>query len=213
MRIGFILECTRGGPDQQVYQVLIQRLVADGHIGHVEPEFVCLDNLPILMNQCGASASTLLQSGCEHVFVCWDLYPGWRTGKERPLRCDHRERIFATLDACQVDPGRITLLCITQELEAWLLADGAAIASLARRPPVPRIADVRYPETVHGPKDRLENHLRAELKIGAYAGHIHAVQIARAIRLRNLARAPSFCRLVTKLRALVGPAATRHQLC
>ena len=50
-------------------------------------------------------------------------------------------------------PFPVKLLVIVQELEAWLLADGEAIAAVTnKKAPV-----VRYPERLSNPKEKLKN--------------------------------------------------------
>ena len=92
MKVGLILECGGGGPDQQVCVYLIRRVAPQ-----VELTCVTLSNKPRLIAECGAVAATLLRDGCERVVIVWDLFPAWRKPGETHCRGNDRTEIFQAL--------------------------------------------------------------------------------------------------------------------
>src|SRR5260370_8298805 len=93
------------------------------------------------------------------VLIVWDLYPPWREKGEKPCRRDDRQAIFHSLDAAGVSPDRVALVCIREELEAWLIADGRAVSKVLSTPTHPvRIKDPKNPEPIQNPK-KILNHL------------------------------------------------------
>ena len=151
LKIGLILECGPQGADKKVCEILLRKL---------KPEIKCvsvtLSNKPNLVSQCGESASQLLNTeNCDRVLVIWDLYPTWRENKKPCLKED-RESIFQSLKSSRVDLAKVHLICIQEELEAWLLADGRAISKVLSRPTRPvTIKDERHPDRVQSPKTKL----------------------------------------------------------
>ena len=176
MKIGFIFECGPEGPDVQVCRYLVQRL--DPKI-----EFIpaTLDTKPNLVEQCGEVAKILLKE-CKKVIVVWDLYPTWRDVK--PCRFQDRQDIFSSLQAQNIDLNRVTLVCVREELEAWLIADKRAvtsvIAKLKHPHQVKKIPQPRKPDNVTKPKTKLIKIFSQELGY-KYVDTRHAILIAQAI--------------------------------
>ncbi|MGE0825386.1 MAG: hypothetical protein AB7G75_27675 [Candidatus Binatia bacterium] len=124
MKVGMIFECGPDGADLQVCRYLARLLQSDIEIAHVT-----LDNKPKLVSECGAAAARLLAEGCERVVIVWDLHPPWRSNKQKPCRKEDRETISSALSRAGVDAQQVSLVCIEEELEAWLIADGRALTS------------------------------------------------------------------------------------
>ena len=151
MKVGFIFECGPKGADVDVCQTLAARL---------KPEIECiprtLDNKANLVRDCGLVAGVLLQD-CEHVLIIWDLFPPWRESAP----CLHQDRvdIFDSLDDAGVDQTRVSLVCIREELEAWLLADRRALQTVLGRMkhphPLGTIKRYKEPDSVPQPKTKL----------------------------------------------------------
>ncbi len=81
---------------------------------------------------------------------------------------------------------RVSLVCIREELEAWLIADGRAVSAVLSTPAHPQnIGHVKRPETTPKPKTRLTK-LFQEHVHRIYSDRQDAVMIARA--LPDLAR-------------------------
>lgn len=127
MKIGLILECDRGGTDEQVYKYLISRL-CPGMALAPQPAGKHKKNL---IEACGKVAKLLLGSGCDMVLIIWDLYPAW--GEDNPCRKRDVDAIRANLTAEGVDLDKVKLVCIEQMLETILLADGGEAVTKYKR--------------------------------------------------------------------------------
>ena len=199
MKIGFIFECGPEGSDVQVCRHLVHKL--DPTI-----EFVpsTLDNKKNLVEDCGAVAKALLAE-CEKVIVIWDLYPAWRERGVRPCRHEDRQTIFQSLQAEKVDLKKVFLVCIQEELEAWLLADHRAVTAMLeplKHPhPVSRISGLPNPDRIRNPKVRLTKIFTQELgPRRRYVDYRHAILIARKIQdFTKIRRSISFQRFALKV--------------
>lgn len=197
LKIGLILEGTVDGPDKKVCEYLVQRLQQE-----TEVVSITLRDKPNLIARCGETAALLLNENCQRVVIVWDLYPPWRKG-EKPCRRKDREAIFRSLQEAGVASKNVYLVCIREELEAWLIADDRAIAKAISRltgRQEPRIAEVRKPDSVSNPKERLikifKQHTRHQ-----YQGHVHAIKIVReleSLSLNKIKRSDSFKRFALK---------------
>lgn len=202
MKVGFIFECGRDGPDVQVCRHLVARL-------DPEIEFVpsTLDNKPNLIEDCGKVAKVLLED-CEKVIIVWDLYPAWREKGIRPCRYEDRQAIFQSLRSENVDLDNVFLVCIQEELEAWLLADHRAVTamlqSLKHPHPVGRIPRFSNPDRIRNPKTRLTRIFNQELgPRQRYVDYRHAILIVREIvDFSRIRRSDSFKRFAHKVAGL-----------
>ena len=202
MKIGFIFECGPDGPDVQVCRHLVHRL--DPTIQFVPNT---LDNKKKLVEDCGPVARALL-SECVKVIIVWDLYPGWREKGIKPCRHEDRLTIFQSLRAENVDLNKVFLVCIQEELEAWLLADNRAVAAvlkpLKHSHPVGRISRFSNPDSIRNPKKRLTKIFTQELGSGRrYVDYQHAIMLAREIPdFNRIRRSDSFKRFALKVAGL-----------
>ena len=197
MKIGFIFECGPEGPDVQVCRHIVHRL--DPKIEFVS---ATLDNKPNLVEQCGEVAKSLLAE-CEKVIVIWDLYPAWREKGLKPCRFQDRRDIFASLRAQNINLNRVILICIREELEAWLMADKRAITAVITKLKHPhqvgKIPQPRKPDNIPKPKTKLIKIFSQELGY-RYVDTRHALLIARAIPdCSKIKRSESFRRFVIKV--------------
>ena len=199
MKIGFIFECGDEGPDMLVCRHLVRLLNPD-------TEFVPIgmDNKPNLIECCGEFAKDLLRfDECEKVVIIWDLYP--KHGQEKPCRHQDREKILANLQAQGVDLNRVSLVCICQEFEAWLLADHRAvenmIAELKHPHSVGKIPKCKKPDSVNKPKTRLTKIFNQELgKHRRYIDYQDAIKIAQNITdFNKIKNSESFRRFALKV--------------
>ena len=142
---------------------------------------------------------------CEKVIIVWDLFPAWREKGFRPCRFEDRQAIFQSLRTEQVDKNKVFLVCIQEELEAWLLADNRAISvtlSFCKHPhPVGRIARYTNPDTVRNPKKVLNRLFKRELgERRRYVDFEHAVRIVKEIPdFNRIRRSASFQRFALKV--------------
>ncbi|MFN7748225.1 MAG: hypothetical protein ACK51D_05710 [Cyclobacteriaceae bacterium] len=156
MKVGFILECTPQGPDAAIYTYLAKHFCNDLEI--LKPE--TLSSKAGVMEQGADVAKTLLDTGCDYVFIIWDRMPKWGgTG-----RCeDHIATLENSLQQVGADRAKIFLCCISDMLESWLIADGrgidAWIASKTNHP-MPGFGDHKTPATQTSPKERIKSYLQ-----------------------------------------------------
>jgi hypothetical protein len=202
-KIGLVLECGPEGADLKVMRHVVT---------HLEPnavaEAVTLDNKKKLVAGCGDSTKLLLEGGCERVLIVWDLYPAWREDKARPCRKKDRESVFAALKAAGlaeheymilldgIDKRRVFLVCIEEELEAWLLADTPALEEMLSKPNRSvRVPKFKNPETIQNPKKQLAKLFKTKAGWG-YTDHTNAEQIIKKVRdLGKVAKTcPTFAR-------------------
>ncbi len=202
MKIGFIFECGPDGPDVQVCRHLVHKL--DPAIQFIPST---LDNKKKLVEDCGPVAKALL-SECEKVIIVWDLYPAWREKGMKPCRHEDRQGIFQSLQAERVDLDKVFLVCIREELEAWLLADYRAVTAMLKplkRPhPVGRISRFSNPDRIKNPKKRLTKIFTQELGVGRrYIDYRHAIMLVREITdFSRIRRSDSFKRFALKVAGL-----------
>ncbi len=196
MKVGLILECGPVGADKQV----CKHLVATFFPGVDLADPITLDNKPNLLARCGAVAATLLEDGCDRVVVMWDLYPAWREDGASPCRRNDCLAARESLNNAGVGDDKAFLVCVEEELEAWLLADGRALSAFLSRPTRPvTIKDEKRPDQVRKPKTTLAQ-IIDQNGGGRYIDRVHAVKIAEKIPdLGKIKKSPTFCRFVLKV--------------
>jgi hypothetical protein len=180
-RVGFILECQREGPEEQVFTYLVKQIRQD-----VEPIFECLNSKQYILPLGGATASRLLTSSkCEHVFIVWDHAPPFDKKKSCVDECDAVQTI---LGEKSVDREKVTLVCISYEIEAWLLADTKALEDLlVSKNHQERISPVGAPAREKDPKSVLAGLFKKHaMPPRRYCPSSDALKILR--KVENLAR-------------------------
>jgi hypothetical protein len=190
-----IFECGPDGADHQVCRHLARFLQPDIEIAHVT-----LDNKPKLIAECGSTAVRLLAEGCERIVIVWDLHPPWRSNRQKPCRREDREAILSSLTRAGVKSSSVFLVCIEEELEAWLLADGRALAKVMSRPTRPvKIRDIKNSEQTRKPKTLL-NQMFQQNSGRPYVDRIHARLIVEALPdLSRMKRCATFVRFSEKV--------------
>jgi hypothetical protein len=199
MKVGFVFECGREGPDLKVFRHFVGRLKP-------EIEFIprTLDNKPNLIEHCGIVANELLRE-CAKVAIIWDLFPPWREKKIRPCRREDRKAIIQALQSEGVDLDKVVLVCIQEELKAWLLADRRAVSAMLARLKQPhqvgKIPRFSNPDRIRNPKARLTKIFNEELGPNRrYVDYRHALRIAEQIPdFQRLRRSDSFRRFALKI--------------
>jgi len=197
-RVGFVLECQRQGPEEQVFTHLVKRLRPD-----LEPIFECLTSKRYLLPGGSKAVKQLLADKCAHVFMVWDHAPP--LDKTRPSCVAECDAVRAQVAAERLDKSRVTLVCISQEMEAWLLADQTALEALLVSKNHPkRIAPIRRPERDPNPKGTLRGLFKEHLgPTRDYRDVTHAVPILQRVTdLARIERVHSFKRFKDRLQAL-----------
>ena len=192
MKVGFVFECGPEGPDLKVVRNLAQRISPN-----LQFEPTTLDNKGKLLNECADAAEALLNiQKCEKVFIVWDLTPPDRGA----CRKEERDFILKQLQAKGLPLDRIVLLCIEQELESWLIADGRALSSLLSTAAHPvKIADTKNPDRKQNPKKALTKIFR-EKRGWYYVDRDFAESIVQRIPdFSKLKRSDTFKRFHDKL--------------
>jgi len=195
VKIGMIFECGPDGADHQVCRHLARFLQPDIEIAHVT-----LDNKRKLVAECGSAVVKLLADGCERVVIVWDLHPPWRSNKQKPCRKEDRESILSTLAKADVKSSQVSLICIEEELEAWLIADGRALSTVLSRKAHPvKVQDTRNAERTRSPKTRLNRVFQQHFG-RPYVDRIHARLIVEALPdLTRLRRCETLVRFAVKV--------------
>ncbi len=205
MKIGFIFECGPKGVDVPICKYLVKKLDSEIKFTPItlgdKTALGDESNKKKLLQDCGKIAKLLLESDrCEKVIILWDLYPSHK--EEKPCRRQDREDILARLQAEGVDLNRISLICISGEIETWLIADHRAIedtiAYLKRPHPIEKIVKFRYPDRIKNPKKQLKK-IFDKNKL-AYNEYQHPIQIAENIKdFREIKKSESFRRFALKV--------------
>jgi hypothetical protein len=123
----------------------------------------------------------------------------------KPCRHEDRQAIFQSLQAENVDLDKVFLVCIQEELEAWLLSDYRAVTAMLqplKHPhPVNRIKRFSNPDSIKNPKKRLTKIFTRELgPRRRYVDYQHALLIAREIAdFTKIRRSDSFQRFAFKV--------------
>jgi hypothetical protein len=193
MKYGMLFECGPMGADLMVCTHLAKMLRPE-----VQIVPVTLDNKPKMIERCGEACASLIAEGCEQVIIVWDLYPPWRD--TRPSRDEDRSRIYQSLERAAVSLDNVHLVCITEELEAWLLADGRALSAVfSRGGRNIQVPHNKKSDRVQNPKQKLDKMFRENIGI-RYSDIKHAAWIVKALPdLERLQRICSFERYSTKL--------------
>lgn len=124
----YLLECQADGPDEKVIRHLVSRFAPE-----IEMKPMLQGNKSNLVRDCGMVARQLLEDGCNHVMIVWDLIPAeWgdveKQKNRNPCLHEDRQRMYAALETAGVEAGQVSLVAIEYMLESWLLADKRAIA-------------------------------------------------------------------------------------
>jgi len=196
MRIGYVFECGPDGGDMKVLRHLTS-FIAPG----AAFEYEALSVKTTLLRDSGKAAKRLLDSGCNKVFIVWDLYPAWREDKGKPCRHEDKEAIIASLNAQKLTADDVIFLCLEEELEAWLIADGRILTEYFSKPHRKvAIKNETNPDKVKDPKGRLTGYFKQHKGGVPYDGTIHAEQIIKGIEnFQKLKKSETFCRYYEKL--------------
>ena len=188
MKLGLIVECACGGPDELVFRCLIERFWGSTHVVH---RVAAMVHKGKLIAEAGAVAATMMAQGCDLVLVVWDLHPGWappeslpRKGKVKRDCVVEANHVRRQIDAAGVPREQLLLLCIDDELESVLLADEAAIKAIIAQELKPRRAKPLGKSVADRSKDTLD--LRFEEQGLVFFDREHDVRILREAKAAKL---------------------------
>lgn len=190
-KLGIILECDAGGPDELIFKCLVRRLSPDTKVVTRS-----LGNKLAVEERCADVAEALIDKDhCDLVLIVWDLKPLW----QKPGSCvTETNNIKAKLEGLPAaKKSNIKLLCITHELETWLLADQPAIREYLSKPTRPcKWKRSGTPESHTDPKSVLIK-LMKQHRGFKYNDLTEAIQIAILwTSTKPLLKVPSFKRFV-----------------
>lgn len=150
MKIGIVCEGRLAGEDAQVLEHFARRIAPQATV-KAFPQ----GTKPELFAKAGDVAKSLFDTGYDRVVIVWDILPRW----DKP---DGEAQDLLDLQPSLVNAGVDTHPClykvaIHKELEAWLLADGAALSAVMSRPAHPvTVKDNKNAETEGNAKKKLE---------------------------------------------------------
>jgi hypothetical protein len=195
MKLGMIFESGPQGAEKQVCEYLARQLRADITISSATHR-----NKVEMIADCGKDVKLLMGEGCDRILIIWDLFPPWRKAKDKPCRKADRAAIINALALAEVEDAPVFLICVREELEAWMLADGRAVSAVLSTPahPVTGIENVKNPDHYPNPKGRMKRLFRIHHR-GEFNDLIHAIKIIKAAGLNRLRRSASFRRFEEKL--------------
>jgi hypothetical protein len=164
MTIGFIVECAQQGPEEVLVNE-VMRCFRPKDKPIVLPKL----NKGNLLANAVTDAAKLVEQGCKKVFILWDWHPieaSWGESKKkwRPGVCrTEAAKLRAALKAAGLTKEQVVLVCVTQEVEAWALADKNAIKERLKtrlkthQPRQINVPRTGKPEEESDPERRLEN--------------------------------------------------------
>lgn len=207
MKLGLVLECDVGGPDERVLTCFARRLKP-----RIQVEAVALGDKPTIFSKGVETAQRLVETnGCDLVLIVWDLKP-FLEGPPPATHCIHeaevlRQRLAALNRATR---AKIRLLCLTWELETWFIADEKAVSAYLSTDAHKKKFKCANPEGKTDPKAVLDKACKeARGRSRGYEDFKEAIRIACGIEQTNKLQAiPSFERFA---KLLTGDSAAQFQ--
>jgi len=201
MKLGLVLECDAGGPDDLVLTCFARRLSRE-----IDVESTALGRKEQLFLKGVETAVELVESSeCDLVLIVWDLKPYWNNATPN---CEaEAEELRDKLQAAhETRASKIKLLCLTWELETWLIADARAINAHLSTPEHKSKFKCTSPLTKTDAKAFLDGECRKHRgKTRRYVDFREAIQIAREIPdTSKVGRIPSFDRFSTLISGNAG---------
>lgn len=121
-KVGIIIEAPKDSGDQKVFAWLIEQ-----YCKNIRVVFIGNRNKNDLFNDCPEQCVGLLEiDNCDEVLIIYDLKPRFDTKSNR-ANVHFQVELTAKLHSMGLDMEKITLICIKQMLETWLIADENAV--------------------------------------------------------------------------------------
>ncbi len=195
MRVAIVCEGRLQGEDAQVFEHFAKRIAPQAAV-KTFPQ----GTKPELFSKAGDVVAALFAEGYDRVLIMWDILPRW--GRPDGEQQDAADLQISLAVAGVGNHPCLFRIAIHKELEAWLLADGAALSAVMSRPAHPvAITNTKNAETVANPKKRLEK-LFEQHNVpfgqqplqGSYQPKLAAIRIAENIpaRFGQLGKLASF---------------------
>lgn len=192
MKFGFIFECWIDGPDFKVLKHLVNTIKSD-----VAFEAVTSGDKMTLLEECADNVDLFLKTGCDKVFIVWDLMP-----KYANCNCivEERNLIRQQLIDKNISLDKVEFIGIVHELESWLIADITAVERVLSTEAHPvTLSTIRHPDRETNPKGKLRKIFKANGRFD-YSDTDYALKIIQNVqRPRDLRKSESFKRFYLKL--------------
>lgn len=130
MKLGLVLECDTGGADELVLTCFARRLRSGTSI----PAVALGSKAAVFTKGVEAAVKLVETDKCDLVLIVWDLKPLWSQVAAKNCE-DEAAEMHQQLEA--VGPAtrkKIRPLCLTYELETWLIAEDRAVRDYLSKP-------------------------------------------------------------------------------
>lgn len=203
MKIGFVVEGSdRHAGDVHAVREFCKR-IADVHGLNRTSEVIPGGSKRQILEKAADHVTSLRNLGCARVILIWDNCPPWSL---KTAELDQEQFLWAVwtwrrIKNANLPTAGIDLICTRQELEAWILTDGAAITRVLksiRDKAGMKVKDAGFPERVHKPKVVLQSHWYEHFQRAPYGTEYAA--LVRECNLAKVRGAPSFQRFEDKVR-------------
>jgi len=125
MNLGLVLECDTGGPDELVLTCLARRLRPSTSI-----VAVALGSKATVFTKGVEAAVKLAETDmCDLVLIVWDLKPLWLQVAAKDCLDEVAEMRKQLQPVSSDTRKKIRLICLTYELETWLIAEDRAVSA------------------------------------------------------------------------------------
>jgi hypothetical protein len=192
MKLGLVLECDFGGPDELVLTCFARRLSPD-----ITVQCASLGSKrKVFYNGPEAAARLVETSKCDLVLLVWDLKPYWQEADTKNCQAEV-EDLRGRLKGVKPSTARkIRLLCLTWEIETWLIADDRAVRAHLSTAAHKSKFKCKSPLDKHDAKAFLDGECKKQRgRSGCYVDVREAIQIAQRIPdSRKVRSIPSFSR-------------------
>jgi hypothetical protein len=204
LKVGIVCEGQRGCADHQVFPHLI-KLICPKATWDIVPS----GSRPKVLRNAPIEAKKMLETGCDVVFILWDVFPEWPDQGGSTDCKEHCKTLDANLLAANLADKRIIPVAIHKALEAWLLCDADALTEVIGVMPSKRpIKHETRPDKVSNPKTELKE-LFKRGRGKTYNDSFSAGQIAaRLTSTKRLKKSQSFSRFENCLKRLCDGGAT-----
>lgn len=123
-KLGLVLECDSGGPDELVFTCLVRRLSPGTAV-----KVVTMGSKSGMLLRAAETAQELIETEkCDRVIIAWDYKPPF-DGPPPAKRCEDETAMMKTTLAALPNAlkPKVRLLCLVHELETWLIAEDRAV--------------------------------------------------------------------------------------
>jgi hypothetical protein len=139
MKLGLVLECDTGGPDELVLTCLARRLKP----GTVVVPAALGSKAAVFTKGVEAAAKLVEADRCDLALIVWDLKPFWSQVAAKSCVEEVQEMKHQLQSLPAATRKKIKLLCLTHELETWIIADERALSAYLSR----ETRKVKFPST------------------------------------------------------------------